>query len=150
MTSSQVNDMSTEEIPTETELQEEPPKYTEEAAAQPEPVPQEPGPLYIDEVDRLRAENLNLKVARAVDQETILRQQIADMQANKLPQLQRSREELTQQMGHMRRELELKYGINLTTHTIRHDDGLVMPRDPAMTAQAAGLLKNLQKAVQSQ
>lgn len=143
--------MSTEETQTSSEPLPEAPKYdAAEPLPKPQEEPKEPGPLYIDEVDRLKAENLNLKVARAVDQETILRQQIADMQTNKLPQLQRNREELTQQMGQMRRELELKYNINLSTHTIRHDDGLVMPRDPAITPQAAGLLKNLQKAVQSQ
>lgn len=76
--------------------------------------------LIVEEVDRLRAENLNLKLLQIVNRETILQQQ--------LNELQRERTAHQERMQAMREMLESKYGINLTTHHIRPEDGVVIPR----------------------
>jgi hypothetical protein len=100
-------------------------------------------PVVVDEVDRLRAENLNLQLINLVNRETILQQQVADMQNRQLPELHRERQVINDKMTAMRVDLEQKYGINLNTHHIRPDDGLVIPRNPG----AAEALQRLRRQV---
>lgn len=93
-----------------------------EAAPEPEPEPAPPpGPVIVAEVDRLKAENLNLKLLNTVNKETILQHQLND--------LQRERQDLNRQMAEMRHAMEVQYGINLTTHHIQPGSGLVVPRN---------------------
>lgn len=88
-------------------------------ATDPAPAP-ETKPIVVDEVDRLKAENLNLKLITLVNRETILQQQMTD--------IQNQRTKMQQEMYAMRQVLQEKYGINLTTHHIRPEDGVVIPR----------------------
>lgn len=116
---------------------------TDLAAEQPEPeVPQ--GPVVVSEVDRLKAENLNLKLLNLINKETILQQQIADLQNRQLPELQRERQAMNEQMAMMRVDIEQRYKINLTTHHIKPDDGTVIPRNPGMNPQAVAALQKMQ------
>lgn len=104
----------------------------EEKEAPPEPQAP-PAPVVVAEVDRLKAENINLKLLGNINKETILQHQLND--------LQRERQELNAKMAELRREIEVKYGINLTTHHIMPDNGVVVPRMPGVPAGALAALR---------
>jgi len=101
------------------------------------------GPIQVEEVDRLKAENLNLKLLACVNRETILQQQ--------LNELGKERQAYNEQMQIMQAEIEAKYGINLRTHTIQSDSGMVVPRNPqpGMDPRMAAMLQQqLQQQLQ--
>lgn len=100
------------------------------------------GPVVVLEVDRLKAENLNLKLLNSMNQEAIVQGRIKDLQGQ-LNEINGQRAELTAQMQAMRVDVEAKYGINLATHVIQPESGVVTPRpqapgnmDPAAMAAA--------------
>jgi len=101
------------------------------------------GPIVVEEIDRLKAENLNLKMFNLTSRETILQQQIADLQSRQLPALRSERDALNEKMMELRKGLEEKYGISLQTHQIRAEDGVVIPRAGQQTASS--LLQKLQQ-----
>jgi hypothetical protein len=80
-------------------------------------------PIQVEEVDRLKAENLNLKLLACVNRETILQQQ--------LNELGKERQLYNEHMQAMQATIEEKYGINLRTHHILPDSGMVVSRIPA-------------------
>ena len=79
-----------------------------------------PKHIHVEREDRLIAENLNLKLVAAVSRETILQMQ--------LNEATKERMQRTQDLQQGKQGLEAKYGISLATHTIREEDGLVVPR----------------------
>lgn len=91
-------------------------------------------PIIVSELDRLKAENLNLRLLNLVNRESVLQQQLTEIQNERLL--------IAQQMGAMRKDMEERYGVNLSTHHIRPGDGLVIPRAPDL-AGAADMLKHL-------
>lgn len=121
-------------------------EYVQEAPAkeQPEPEPEPQGPVIVSELDRLKAENLNLKLLNLINRETLLQHQLTDLQSRQLPDLQRERGAINELMLAMRLDIERRYGISLTTHHIKPDDGQVIPRNPGINPQAAAALKRMQ------
>lgn len=105
------------------------------------PEVEETGPegVVVEELDRLKAENLNLRLMGVVNRETILQQQ--------LNELGKERQELNVKMETMRKEIEAAYGINLQTHHINPDNGVVIPRNPAggVSPQAVAAMQRLQQ-----
>jgi hypothetical protein len=85
----------------------------------PPPAPT-PAPVMVELVDRLLAENANLRLMNAVDKETILQLQMNDAS--------RLRKEAEGKLNEVRVSLEERYNINLATHEIREGDGIVVPR----------------------
>ena len=85
-----------------------------------------PAPTIVSENDRLKAEVLSLKHLNAVNRETILQQQMVQLQ-QQMKEAQREKQDYTDQLTAMRKELEARYHISLVTHTIM-PNGLVVPR----------------------
>jgi hypothetical protein len=94
--------------------------------------------VIVEEVDRLRAENVHLKLMTLVHRETVLTQQMADIENRLLPDIQREREGLNAKMAEIRTAIEQKYGISLQTHIIRPGDGMVIQRNPAQSQSPIG------------
>jgi len=67
---------------------------------------------FVEEIDRLRAENLQLKVLQINTQ---------------LEALQQRRHALLVEMENLQGILEAKYHIDLRTHQIRSEDGVIVP-----------------------
>jgi len=108
----------------------------EEVAAVAPPAP--PAQIIVEEADRLRAENLNLKIMAVINRETILQMQLND--------LGKERAAFNEQMNEMRSSLEQKYGVNLATHHIQPDTGVVTSRMPqgGMNPQMMQQLQQMQ------
>ena len=95
-------------------------------AAKKESPPSPQGPVVVDKLDRLEAENLNLRLLATQSREVILQHQLNDVG--------REKDDLVQKIHAMRARLEDKYNINLATHHVQPDSGVVVPR-PNMTPQ---------------
>ena len=78
--------------------------------------------IHVSAEDRLRAENLHLKVINLNHEEQLLLQQLTGKQ--------QERAAIQQQLGALKEEIEKKYSVNLTTHEIRETDGQVQLRVP--------------------
>jgi hypothetical protein len=89
-------------------------------------------PIHVSEVDRLRAENINLRLLNAVNKETIAQQ--AAQQAGQ------ARMAANQATLDVRTELEQKYGIDLQTHLIDETTGEVRPRNGGLPPSLAALM----------
>ena len=122
-----MNDMNDAAAESTEETEATPPTPEGDQNDSPEPAeaaPEAPrAPVQVEEVDRLRAENLNLKLIGCVNRETILQQQ--------LNELGKERQSLNELMQVMQVEVEQKYNINLRSHHILPDSGMVVPRNPA-------------------
>lgn len=112
-----------------------------------EPAPEEelapgtlpPAPIAVEKADKLEAEVLSLKLMNAVNRETILQQQMVQLQ-QQMREVQREKQGYTEAMTAMRHHLESKYNINLNTHMIM-PNGLVVAR--AEVPKASSVLKHL-------
>lgn len=87
-----------------------------------------PKPLKVEETDRVKMENLMLKVITATNQETIAQQKI-QMAQIEVGEAARLRKEYAQKLEDFKKELEKKYNVDLTKNQIREEDGLVVPRE---------------------
>jgi len=74
----------------------------------------------------LRAENLNQRKLIAAQQITILQMQLQDA-------VRRS-QDIEQEIGAMRQELEQKYSTDFNLNDIRPSDGRIVPKNPASAA----------------
>jgi hypothetical protein len=99
-----------------------------------------PTPVVVAEVDRLRAEVLSLKHMNVSNRETILQQQIVQL-SQQIKDVQLEKNQLNIQLMTLRRDLEAKYGIDLTTQVVM-PDGSVRPRG-GMPSNMAQLKQNL-------
>jgi len=106
----------TKEAPEATEVEE---TEAEEKPSEPEAKKAE-GPIALDETDRLKAENVNLRLLNAVNRETLAQ--------HALQEAGRQRQEANQKVMVMRAEIEKKYEIDLRTHQIDETTGAVTPR----------------------
>jgi hypothetical protein len=93
--------------------------------------------VVVSGVDLLKAENLNLRLIVAVNRETMAQQALNEATKERLA--------ANNNMQQFRVSLEKVYGINLTTHQINENTGLVVPRP--MSPQQ---MMQLQKAAQGQ
>ena len=85
-----------------------------------EAVKQEDKPIIVDELDRAKAENLHLKALIAA-------YKLKSLQDDAL-KAQQEMASFQEQILQSQSDLSTKYGINLQTHEIRGDDGMVVPR----------------------
>lgn len=83
--------------------------------------------IFVSREDRLEAENLHLRVMKVA-------YEIKDLQT----QLETKRKEIEEHQKKIlaiRKTLEEKYSINLTTHEVREEDGAVVPRGSGIGVQ---------------
>lgn len=132
-TTAQDSDSVTQEVSEPDQLEDDSPEENE-----PEGTPMVPthdvhqvpvGPIVVDEVDRLKAENYNLKLLNVMNREAVAQGNIKELQGS-IKELHGQRSELMAQMQALRVDLEARYGIDLNTHHIVPESGVVMPRQP--------------------
>lgn len=98
------------------------------------PAPKEPAVITVSENDRLRAENINLKLMNATQRETLLQNEINAARAtlqnatDALAGATEERQRCIAAVNQYRDELSLAYGIDFNESIIRADDGVVIPR----------------------
>jgi hypothetical protein len=105
---------------------------TEPEGTEPEETKEAEGPVVVSEVDRLRAENINLRLLNAVNRETLAQKAAQDAG--------RARAEANQATLAIRTELEKKYGVNLQTHQIDENTGEVRPRQGQLPPQLQAMM----------
>jgi len=78
--------------------------------------------IVMDEVDRLRLQNVALKVASAGYKEMLAQAQLKEAVQCRLVE--------STAFAKIQQDMSLKYGLDLTKHTVR-DDGTIEDRSPA-------------------
>lgn len=87
-----------------------------------EQIPVEKGPIFISREDRLEAENLHLRAIMLAQKEAMAQMQVLNIQKERL--------EAQAALMKLQAQISKKYMVNLATHEIRSEDGLVVPRAP--------------------
>lgn len=87
-------------------------------------------PGVVSEIDRLRAENINLRLLNAVKDENLAQQALNNAQ-RALQEAAKRRAEVTTALEALRNELAARYNINFATHQVREHDGQIVPRPEA-------------------
>lgn len=88
---------------------------SETAKTATEPAP----PKKMEPGDRLRAENLQLKILNLTYQEEVLE--------SRLEMLRKDRSALQRKYVELKKQLEQKYNVNLSTSEVRPSDGAIVP-----------------------
>lgn len=84
-------------------------------------------PLMLETADRLKTENLNLKLVNSTNRETILQHQITELH-RQMQDVRQERATYTEQAVALRAELEKKYGFSFSTHQLDLESGIIRPR----------------------
>lgn len=99
-----------------------------------EPKYEEPAPIVVSETDRLKAENINLRLMTSTQRESLLQNELNELERRineaqaQLLSVGAERQACAERVNNFRDELGLKYGIDFTVNIIRSEDGVVIPR----------------------
>lgn len=94
--------------------------------------------VIVDELDKLRMVNQHLQVLTLMQEEQLIRSEFLRLQEQR-SKVQEKLNKLNVDIKETIRDIEMRYGVNLSTHEIRESDGAVIPRGNA------NLLEQMQK-----